>query len=99
MKIKKLKGCLNVPVEKFVWTVPVMEVLIYLPLFLFLYQYPFLILYFDFPAYCAFGKMLLEIAIIKKSIIFFCASLFTFGAKIVSAFFMIKKSKWGFFYR
>ncbi len=94
MKLKENKNSFE---ERFIWVVPVLEVLVYLPLLLAIYLYPLMILYYDNLYISAFGKILLETAIIEKSIVLFFASLVAFGAKIVSAFFILKKSKWGYF--
>ena len=81
---------------KYVWILPMFEVFIILPLFLSFCSNQFLILHFNTLFICSLGKLFIETAIIKKSLILFVVAFVCFASKIVSSFFMLKKSKWGY---
>lgn len=81
---------------KYVWILPMFEVFIVLPLFLSFCSNQFLILHFNTLFICSLGKLFIETAIIKKSLILFVVAFVCFASKIVSSFFMLKKSKWGY---
>lgn len=81
---------------KYAWVLPMFEVFIILPLFLSFCSNQFLILHFNTLFICSLGKLFIETAIIKKSLILFVVAFVCFASKIVSSFFMLKKSKWGY---
>ncbi len=81
---------------KYAWILPMVEVFIILPLFLSFCNNQFLILHFNALFICSLGKLFIETAIIKKSLILFVVAFVCFSSKIVSSFFMLKKSKWGY---
>lgn len=93
MKIKilgKFLGCLQD------WMIPLVEVLMTLPLLLTLVVISSPILHEDNFYICSLGKFMLETAIIKHSLILLIIAFLYFIAKIVAAFFMIKKFKCGY---
>lgn len=81
---------------KYAWVLPMFEVFIILPLFLSFCSNQFLILHFNALFICSLGKLFIETAIIKKSLILFVVAFVCFASKFVSSFFMLKKSKWGY---
>ena len=81
---------------KFEWSIPIVEVLAYSTFFLLLFDNQFLILHFDNFYISALGKTLLETAIIKNSSVLLVVAFMCFAVKFVAAFFMLKKSKWGY---
>ncbi len=97
MKIKKFKEFFDGLEGKIEWSLPLIEVLVFLPVLLAIANKQWMILYFDDFYVCTFGKMLLETAFIKQSFIWFVLAFIAFALKIVATFFMLKKSKWGYF--
>ena len=81
---------------KYVWVFPMFEVFMILPVFLSFCSNQFVILHFNTLFICSLGKLFIESAIIKKSLILFVVAFVCFSCKIVSSFFMLKKSKWGY---
>ena len=81
---------------KYGWILPMFEVFIILPFFLSFCSNQFLILHFNTLFICSLGKFFVETAIIKKSLVFSVVAFVYFSSKIVSSFFMLKKSKWGY---
>ena len=78
---------------KYGWILPMFEVFIILPFFLSFYSNQFLILHFNTLFICSLGKLFVETAIIKKSLVFSVVAFVYFSSKIISSFFMLKKSK------
>ncbi|MBQ6936252.1 MAG: hypothetical protein IJN49_06835, partial [Clostridia bacterium] len=97
MKIKNFKEFFKSLDGKIEWSIPIIEVLVFFPILLAIGNEQWLILYFDDLYICTFGKMLLETAIIKQSFFWFTLAFLAFALKIVAAFFILKKSKWGYF--
>lgn len=97
MKIKKNKEIFKSLEGKIEWSIPIIEVLVFLPILLAIGNEQWLIHYFDDVYICTFGKMLLETAIIKQSFFLFTLAFLAFALKMVAAFFILKKSKWGYF--
>lgn len=81
---------------KYGWILPMFEVFIILPFFLNFCSNQFLILHFNTLFICSLGKLFVETAIIKKSLVFSVVAFVYFSSKIISSFFMLKKSKWGY---
>ena len=89
-RLGKVFGCLQD------WMIPLVEVLMTLPILLSLIVNSSPILYIGNFYICSLGKFMLETAIIKHSLILLIIAFLYFIAKIVAAFFMIKKFEWGY---